>query len=115
MTKSPVAEDDPGQSLSEQLREDLQNAFSFVEGRKSAESFAALTPEDCIDQFIERIEGKGTQARPNALDRLSQIQSRVKASISQIRELPPEAFRNPTVSDDVNSVFNGDDLVTDEA
>ncbi len=102
MAKDP-AEADSAQEQATEFRETLQNAFAYVEGQKTTQSFSALTPEDCFDRFIERIEGKDTTARPNVLNRIAKVRSEVLASIEKIKAMPPEAFRDAREYEDVNT------------
>jgi hypothetical protein len=102
-----VAKDNNGsgqsQAQTDQLREELENAYAFLEGQKATQSFAQVTPEECFDQFIERIEGKDTQARPNVLHRLDKVKNDLMASIAKIKSMPAEAFREPQPEKDVNT------------
>lgn len=102
MAKDP-AEADQAQEKATDFREKLQNAYSFVEGAKATQSFSALTPEDCFDRFIERIEGKDTPQRPNVLNRLEKVKNDVLATVAQVKAMPPEAFREAKPDQDVNT------------
>lgn len=102
MAKDP-AEADSAQDQATEFRETLQGAFAFVEGQKITQSFSALTPEDCFDAFIERVEGKDTTARPNVLNRIAKVRNDVLASIEKIKVMPPEAFREARPDEDVNT------------
>lgn len=95
--------DKKGQELSFELRRALGNAYAFVKGRESVQSFSAFTFEDAMDQQIERIEGKGTELRPNELDRITKIENEILQAVNKIKELPPEAFIEPDVENDVNT------------
>lgn len=97
------AEANPAQQQADEYREILANAYAFVEGAKSAKSFTALTPEDLMDRFIERIEGKDTQARPNILNRLAKIKHELESAVEKIKAMPPEAFRRADPAKDVNT------------
>ena len=102
MAKDP-AEADSAQEQATEFREKLQDAFAFIEGQKITQSFSALTPEDCFDRYIERIEGKDTAARPNVLNRITKVRNEVLASIEKIKAMPPEAFREARPNEDVNT------------
>lgn len=102
MAENP-AEADPAQDQATEFREKLQDAFSFVEGQKLAQSFSALTPEDCFDRYIERIEGKDTTARPNVLNRIAKVRNEVIATVEKVKAMPPEAFREAKPGEDVNT------------
>lgn len=98
-----TADDDPRQKQADEYREVVANAYAYIEGQKSAQSFAALTPEDLMDRFIERIAGKDTQARPNVLNRIAKIKNELTATISKIKALPDDAFRRQNDATDVNT------------
>ena len=98
-----LAEADASQSQAQAFRESLQDAYSFVEGQKTVQSFTALTPEDCFDRFIERIEGQDTQSRPNVLNRILKVKNEVLATIEKVKAMPAEAFRDPQPEEDVNT------------
>lgn len=98
-----MASKDKIEQVNFEVRRDLANATAFVAGQQAVYSFAALTPEELLDQQIERIEGKDTQARPNEVHRLDGIESSLLRSIQRIRDLPPEAFQDPDASTDVNT------------
>jgi hypothetical protein len=99
--KDPVEE--KKQELSFELRRSLNNAYAFVEGQKSAQSFAALTIEDLLDQQIESIEGKDTQARPNQLNRIMKTVNDVVAAAEKIKSMPDDAFNEHDEKLDVNT------------
>lgn len=97
------AEADPSQQQADEYREILANAYAFVEGAKSVQSFTALTPEDLMDRFIERIEGKDSPARPNVLNRLTKIKNELTSAVEKIKAMPAEAFRRADPAKDVNT------------
>lgn len=101
MADSPTDKREQEQNL--ELRKAIADAYAFVEGQKSVQSFAALTFEDLVDQQIERIEGKGTALRPNALDRVTAIENNVKNAVDKIKKLPPSAFAKPDPKNDANT------------
>lgn len=86
-----------------EIRKAVASAYAFVDGQKAVQSFAALTFEDLLDQQIERIEGKGTDLRPNQLDRVTKVESDLKAAVDKIKAMPPEAFAKPDPKNDVNT------------
>lgn len=91
------------QSATQEYREPLQAAYSFVEGQKVAQAFAARTPEDCYDDFIERVAGPGRGARLNVLEKIARIKADVLAAVERVKALPPEAFRDPKPDEDANT------------
>lgn len=103
MPNPKTAEDDSKQLKADEYREIVANAYAFVEAQKSVQTFAALTPEDLMDRFIERVSGKDTQARPNVLNRYKKIKQDILSSIEKIKAMPPEAFRKASKKEDVNT------------
>lgn len=85
------------------IRKALNDAYAFVEGSKSVQSFSAFTVEEAHDQFIERVEGKGTTLRPNLLGRIDRVLERVRAVVTEVKAQPPEAFRVPDPESNVNT------------
>jgi len=98
-----TAEDDARQNEADRYREVLANAYGFVEGQKAVQSFSALTPEDLMDRFIERVSGKDTQSRPNVLNRIAKVKNDILASVAKIKALPSDAFRAHDPTKDVNT------------
>jgi hypothetical protein len=99
--KDPVEE--KKQEVSFELRRSLNNAYAFVEGQKTIQSFSALTIEDLLDQQIERIEGQDTQARPNELNRITKTVNDVVAAAEKIKSMPDDAFNEHDNQKDVNT------------
>jgi hypothetical protein len=93
MADKKSAESDARQTQAEQYREVLSNAYTLVEAQKAVQTFSAITPEDLMDRFIERVEGKDTQARPNVLNRYAKVKNEILAAIEKIKSLPDDAFR----------------------
>jgi hypothetical protein len=93
----------PALDLNEELRRVLNQSIGAVLGRQSTESFYAVTYEELADQQIERIEGKGTETRPNELERVNKIESDLLNAVSQIRTIPPENFLLADPTRDVNT------------
>lgn len=91
------------QDRNTRLREVLSNAYAALQAEKTVQSFGAFTFEEAMDAQIERISGKGTQLRPNELDRVSRILNQVRDAVTQVKALPPESFAKPKEGEDVNS------------
>ncbi len=89
--------------LNFELRRVLSTALAAVQGRQTTESFYAVTYEELADQQIERIEGKGTEARPNEIERIDRIEQDLLSAVEQIRGIPPEQFLLSDTSRDVNT------------
>jgi hypothetical protein len=112
MTAKTEQEQDAEQKRQEQnteLRKDIAQAYTSLLADQTTKGFAAFTFEEALDAQIERIEGAGTQVRPNLLDRVSRITSRVVQAVEQIKKLPPETFRKPDSKDDVNTATDPDE------
>mgnify|MGYP001382640223 CR=1 FL=1 len=73
--------------LCQRLRGALNDAYAFVLGQQSVRSFAAYTFEDALDAQIERIDGVSTAIRPNELERVERIRSKVVAAAAEVEEL----------------------------
>ena len=93
----------PSLDLNLELRRVLNQSVGAVLGRQTTESFYALTYEELADQQIERIEGKGTETRPNELERVNKIESDLINAVAQIRNIPPESFLLADPDRDVNT------------
>jgi hypothetical protein len=101
-SKQTEEQQQSAQQTNVDIRYHLQNAYAFIEGQKSNQTFSAFTPEEAHDRFIERIEGKSTPFRPNVLERIDRVVQNVVAVVAQVKALPSEAFRRST-EDDVNT------------
>jgi hypothetical protein len=97
------------QDRNTRFRESLSNAYTALQSERVIQSFSAFTFEEALDAQIERIEGAGTQLRPNELDRVDRILSQVVESVEQIKALPPESFVKPSGTDDVNAPEDPDE------
>ncbi len=86
-----------------EIRRALSNAYAALQGDRNNQSFAAFTFEEALDAQIERIEGKGTQLRPNLLDRVGRIEQQVVQTVEETKQLPPEFFEEPREDEDVNT------------
>jgi len=93
-------DDEAKEELSDQLRRSVASAYAFVQGQETTESFSALTFEECLDAQIQRIEGPGTDIRPNVLDRIKKVKEDILSAISQIKQLPDSFFKTPNDGED---------------
>lgn len=84
-------------------RRALNNAYAALEGQKNTSTFAAFTFEDAVDLQIERIEGTGTELRPNELERVGKIEQEMIKAVAELAEVPPEQFLEPDPARDVNT------------
>jgi len=103
-------EDQKADDLSFELRQNINNAYAFLEGAKSTQTFAMVTFEDLMDQQIERLVGKDSESRPNPYNRISKVERSLKTTIEQIKKIPPEAFKLRDARDSVNTSPEGDDF-----
>lgn len=97
-----------GLDLNFQLRLVINQSLGAVQGRQTAEAFAAITYEELANQQIERITGPGTTTRPNELERINKIESDMTNAVAQIRNIPPENFLMRDTSRDVNTPVDPD-------
>lgn len=93
---------DPGQDLAQQYRQVLANAYAFIQGQQTNQTFAATTFEQLAAAQIDRLTGKGAPGRPNALQRIAKIQSDLQGMAAQIKATDPSAFLPPS-DQDVNT------------
>ena len=84
-------------------RRAVNNAYAALEGEKNVLSFSAFTFEDAVDLQIERIEGEGTQLRPNELERVDNIEQNLLKAVQELKEVPPEQFLEKNEDTDVNT------------
>lgn len=99
-TEQSKNEEAAKEELSDQLRRSVANAYAFVQGQETTESFSSLTFEDVLDAQIERIEGPGTDIRPNVLDRIRKVKSDMLEAIASIKAQPDSFFKEPDPSQD---------------
>lgn len=92
-----------GQTLNIGIRRALNNAYAFVKGRESVQSFSAFTFEDAVDQQIERIQGAGTSYKLNDIDRVTKVENDITQAVANIKKLPPENVIPPNADTDVNT------------
>jgi hypothetical protein len=114
---SPVNTQDPNNptsdDLNQQLRQDINDAYAFVEGSKTTQTFASLTFEDLMDAQIQRLTGPDTPQRPNPLNRIAAIATRTVDAVSKIKQLPPDFFNPRDDTDSANTPADGDDPYND--
>lgn len=91
------------QARNNRLREAISNAYAALVGDQNTKSFSAFTFEEALNNQIERIEGSGTQLRPNLLARVDRVESTTLQAIAQLRALPPESFKEANQTTDVNT------------
>lgn len=102
-SKKSSAEEKLSEKYHEKERTALNNAYSTIAGQQSVQSFTAFTFEEAVDAQLELIEGKGTDIRPNLLDRVDRVEEEVKAAVAKIKDIPPEQFLDADEQRDVNT------------
>jgi len=85
--------EDKKQELADQLKRSVANAYAFVVGQETTESFSAITFEELLDQQIGRIEGPGTNIRPNVLDKIKKVKNDIVSAATEIKKQPPDFFK----------------------
>jgi len=98
MADKPLNDD-----LALQLRVAVNNAYAFVKGEETTQSFLAITFEDLAAAQIQRLTGKGTTTRPNVIDRIKKAEQDLVSTAEKIRQIPPEAFLARDPNKDVNT------------
>lgn len=101
--KSAEAEAKADELLYTKQRKALNDAYAALQGKQVADSFAAFTFEEAMDQYIEEIEGEATEAHPNKLDRVARIAGSLLQAVQQLKSLPPEMFLDVNLSQAVNT------------
>jgi hypothetical protein len=99
-TEADKNQEDVTAQLSDQLRQELSNAYAFVRGQEVADSFLAITFEEVLDQQISRIEDPGTDIRPNVIDRITKIKENILAAVETITAMPEDFFKKYEASED---------------
>lgn len=89
--------------LSLRLRTIVSNAYAFVKGRETTQSFSAITFEDLAQAQIDRLSGKGTATRPNVIARIKGIEDQLLSFANQIKQTDPSAFLMADSTQDVNT------------
>ena len=87
-TEEEQSQEERDQQQRQRIRAALNNAYAFVLGQQSVRSFAAFTFNDALDLQTERLEGAGTDIRPNEQDRITRIYTKVLAAIEDVEDFP---------------------------
>ena len=93
----------PNDDLSLKYRVVLANAYGFVQGQQTTQTFSTITFEQLAAQQIDALTGKGSPGRPNALQRVQKVQADLQSMAAQIKATDPSAFLPPDASQDVNT------------
>jgi len=103
MATTPESAQEEQQAQNLQLREALNNAYGFIEGQKTTQTFSAVTFEELVDQQINRLVGPDTESRPNVFNRITKIKNDLLQAVAQIKQLPAESFVDPSTIQNVNT------------
>jgi hypothetical protein len=88
-------------------RRAINNAYAALQGRQTADTFAAFTFEEAADAHIELIEGSDTQTHPNKLNRVAKIRNDIERAVDELKDVPPETFLDVQPEDRVNTERDG--------
>lgn len=103
-TKGEKAEKDQKASdFTQEARRVVANAYGFVKGQESIQSFSSLTFEDAMDQQIEQISGDPGNGRLNQLDRVKKTGSELRDLATKIKQIDPKFFDTHDEDKDVNT------------
>jgi hypothetical protein len=89
--------------LTFQLRTIVARAYGFVAGQQTVQTFAAITFEELAAQQIDRLSGKGSSGRANAIQRIQRVAQDLQSVADQIKQTDPSAFLVPDANKDVNT------------
>lgn len=93
----------PSADLTQQYRTVVARAYSFVAGQQSVQTFSAITFEELAAQQIDRLSGKGSAGRPNAIQAIQRVAQDLQNVAQQIMQTDPSAFLVPDATQDVNT------------
>lgn len=102
-TKADENESQTLQQFNIKQRRALNNAYAAIAAQQNVTMFSAFTFEEAVDQQVERIEGKGTRVRPNAIERVNRIEAELLQSVDQLKKVPPDRFVERDPEEDVNT------------
>lgn len=99
-----MAEQSPEQTSRSQLREFRQVVADVVgelRGQEIRDSYAAVTLVELAELHVKQLSSTGQ--RPGRLERLTRIKDAYLSKIEGLKNTPPESFRTPDASSDVNT------------
>lgn len=103
MPAPPDNGDKKSNDLSDQLRQSVATAYSFVKSNEKIQTFSAITLEELLDKQIDRLEGNGTQTRPSMKSRIDKIEKDFQQAVDQIKNLPDTFFAEEDPETGVNT------------
>jgi hypothetical protein len=93
----------PQADLTFQYRTIVARAYGFVAGQQTNQTFEAITFEELAAQQIDRLSGKGSAGRANAIQRIQRVAQDLQSTAAQIKQTDPSAFLVPDANKDVNT------------
>ncbi len=102
-TKDQENEEQRLQQLNAANRRAVNNAYAALLADANLDTFQAFTFEEAVDAQIERIEGAGTDIRPNLKDRVDRIRNQVVKAAEELKKIPPDQFLDKDEERDVNT------------
>lgn len=102
-TKDQDNEERRVQDLHAAQRRAINNAYAALLAQANIETFQAFTFEEAVDAQIERIEGAGTDLRPNLKGRTERIRNLVVKAAEELKKIPPDQFLDKDEERDVNT------------
>lgn len=89
------------QKMMVSMRNTAAQAYGFVKGSESIESFAALTFEEAMQQQLDRLENGG-EATLSALSQVDKIQTDLSKVVNGLQNAPATVEEALEVSDEEN-------------
>jgi hypothetical protein len=102
-SRKDAAQEKKGEKTHEKERTALNNGYAAIVGQQAIQTFTAFTFEEAMEAQLERIEGGGTDLRPNLLDRVDRIENELKDAVAKVIQIPPEQFLEKDEERDVNT------------
>lgn len=102
-TKNQGNEEQRLQQLNAANRRAVNNSYAALLADANTETFMAFTFEEAVDAQIERIEGEGTDLRPNLKTRVDRIRNEIVKAAEELKKIPPDQFLDKDEERDVNT------------
>lgn len=103
MTERRTADEDR-RARAREFRRIIGAAVGELRAAQNRASYASLSLEELIDEQILRLDDpNASPTSPSRLQRLTKVKDDLLTNIEAIRETPPEVFRSPSSSNDVNT------------
>lgn len=85
-----------------EFRTIIANTIGELRGTEARNSYVAITLEEMATRHADRLD-KGTEEQPSRLARITAVHAALAAKIAEIKAAPPDLFRKPDPSTDVNT------------